>query len=146
MEPPNANEGALGVERSIALTVAARDVWSLIGDFAGLDRWMPGILAIDAVGQGVGAVRTVRAKAGSFEERLEASGPMWMRYTMLTGPLPAQNYCATLSVAETSDASCRVDWRSRFDAGVGVSPRTAVAAVEAVYAAGLKALARRFAT
>ena len=146
MEPPNTGEGALSAERSIALAVAARDVWSLIGDFAGLDRWMPGILAIGTAGEGVGTVRTVRTRAGVFVERLEASGPMWQRYAILTGPLPVQKYYATLLVTETSDVSCRVDWTSRFDAGVGVSPRTAVAAVEAVHAAGFRALTRLFAS
>jgi hypothetical protein len=138
------SEGALSAERSIALSVAARDVWSVVGDFAALDRWMPRILGIDAVGDGVGTIRTVRTKAGTFEERLDASGPMWVRYTLLTGPLPVQRYCATLSVIEISDATCRVDWTARFDGGVGVKPEVAVAAIEAVYAAGFRGLTRLF--
>jgi hypothetical protein len=136
--------GRLALERRLDLPAPAETVWSVIGHFATLDSWMPGVTGLELTGDGIGAVRTCHTILGRFEELLEELGRRSYTYAMLTGPLPVKDYHATLTVVAVSPTSCQVIWNSHFHAADGVDDRSARGAVEAVYAVGLGALARQF--
>lgn len=119
----------------------ATDVWEKLADFGGLDGWMPGVGKCEVEGDGVGAVRTISMGPVKIVERLEAIDPAArsLSYSLLEGPMPLENYLATIAVSETG-AGCRVDWSARFDLPEGVAEEQVAPGIEGGYGAGLKAL------
>ena len=122
--------------------VPADAVWERIADFGGLD-WMPGVESCSVEGEGVGAVRSVVMGPMTIRERLEhldAEGRT-LTYSIVEGPLPAENYVATITVSER-EGGCRVDWTATFDLPEGVDEGAIAPAVAAGYGGALKALER----
>jgi len=119
----------------------AGQVWALFRDFGGVMRYTPGLEACVLEGEGVGAVRTLTLPGGArLKERLEAFDDTGRRlqYSILEGPLPVEDYLATVEVHE-EDAGCRVDWSSGFTAPA-LEEGAAVGLIEGVYQAGVSGI------
>lgn len=118
---------------------SAERVWGLLGDFGGIDRFSDAIEKCTVEGEGVGARRTLSMGAISLVERLEAfDGPgRRLQYSIVEGPLPMENYLATIEVREDGTDACTVDWSGSFDPK-GISDEQAVAMVEGIYKGGIK--------
>jgi carbon monoxide dehydrogenase subunit G len=129
------------IEEEIAAPAAA--VWSVLGDFGGVGRWLPGAPKVETEGQGVGAVRTIPMGAARIRERLEAHDDAARRfeYSILEAPLPVKNYRATVSVESLGPQRCRVHWITRFEP-VGISAEQLAPGLEGAYRGGLKAVAK----
>ena len=124
---------------------SADAVWKVLADFGGLGDWAPGLEGCELEGEGVGAVRTLRMKGGVvMKERLESLDPAArvFSYSITDGPMPVQNYLATVRVTEAGD-TCRVDWGARFDPPEGVPGEAIGKGVSAAYSGMLKALKRK---
>ena len=127
------------------LSSSAKAVWALIGNFGEPQTWLPGIHKIEMQHAGATEVRICRTVVGEFREQLTGMGSMWCTYVILSGPLPVLNYEASLGVAgEENSDSCRVQWKSAFDATRGTGLGVARRKVAQLYDAGLRALQARF--
>ncbi len=88
-------------------------------DFAGLDRWFPGLSQLSVEGSGVGAVRSYRLGESRVRERLDAldDDGRGLGYTILEGPLPVTDFHARYSLLEKG-GSTRVVWLAQFEVGM----------------------------
>lgn len=128
------------VEEEYAAKAAV--IWEKIADFGGIDGWMPGVESCKATGQGVGAERRIAMGPIKIVERLEKLDPATrtLAYSIVEGPLPVQNYLATMTVSETGAESCHVDWSATFDLPDGLGEEQIVPAVQRGYQGALKGL------
>jgi len=126
------------VKVSERIEAAAKDVWELLRDFGGVQRFSPGIEACSVDGEGVGSVRTLTLAGGiRLQERLERfdDAGRTLQYSIVGGPLPFEGYLSTLSVVEEENG-CRIEWGSRFEPR-GVSEEQARTLVEGIYRGGI---------
>jgi carbon monoxide dehydrogenase subunit G len=123
---------------------SADEVWTYIGDFAGIDSWMPGVESCETDGEGVGSVRKVGMPGMSVEETLEALDPAArsISYSIGKGPLPVQNYLATIHVSEEG-TGCSVAWSAEFDLPEGIPDEPILQALEGAYGGALAALKKK---
>ena len=140
----------LDVRVTGALDAPAAEVWAFAGDFDGLPRWIPGIVASRVEGQGIGQVRhlTIKRRGPQFaQERLTArdDGAFHLVYEIVESSLPVSDYTSWFRLVPSADgARCTLDWRAIFVPGNGASPEDARAFVEGAYRAGLASLQDRF--
>ena len=130
----------IAVNEDYAATAA--DVWKKLADFGGLAGWMPGVEKCEVEGEGLGATRRVAMGPMTIVERLEAfdDAGRSLSYSIVEGPLPTQNYLATICVEETGENRCHVDWSASFDLPDGVAEEQIAPALEGAYGGALKAL------
>ena len=123
--------------------VQPQAIWDVVGKFAMIDAWHPGVEACEAVSLGGEPHRHVTVKGGGalILEKLVSNENMTQRYEIVESPLPVENYRATLTVFEHEGGS-RVFWSSSFEP----TGPDADDVVIAIYESGLKALQKRFGT
>lgn len=129
------------VQRDIEAPASA--VWNILRDFGGLTDWMPGLKRCDVEGEGIGATRRVYLSPEVFVgERLEKfdDSARSLSYAITEGPLPVQDYLATITVRELGEDRCHVDWTGRFALPDGMDDGPVKGALEANYGGALKAL------
>ncbi len=132
----------IAVTESTTINASAADVWVEVGGFNSLARWHPAVkisrqlhdqryltLANDA--------EIVEQETARNEDAMSYS------YRILSGPLPVEDYHATISVMPVGSDKAKVTWRSTFEAA-GVSDSEAEDAIRGVYKAGLQQLNRMF--
>jgi carbon monoxide dehydrogenase subunit G len=132
--------------------VSADSVWEVLGDFAGLASWLPGVSACAVDRPGVGGVRHVSLMDGSMvKEELVALDNDKRSYSYRIVEAPGisadTDYVATLVVVPTGEG-CRVDWSARFQADPAYAPdkvAKAQARAEQMYSFCLASLTSRFA-
>ena len=124
---------------------SADAVWKELSDFGGIAQWAPGMESAKLEGSGIGAVRVLGMKGGMvIKERLESldDSKRCLTYSIVEGPLPVENYLATVKVSEQG-SGCRVDWGARFDTPEGVPADAIGKGVEGAYSGMLVALKQR---
>lgn len=100
---------------------SADQVWQILADFGGIDKWAdPALIkSCESDGNAVGAVRTIVLADGAIiRERLESLEAPAKRFSYaILGecPLPVKDYCSIVKVTPTGDSSCMVDWQSTFE-------------------------------
>jgi hypothetical protein len=117
-------------------------VWKELADYGGIGAWAPGVVSCKVEGSGVGAVRHVEMPGNTImEERLESldDATTTLSYAIVGGPLPVENYLATIKVSANGSGS-RVDWGATFDAPAGVPADAIASGVEGAYNGMLAAL------
>ncbi len=141
------------IHESTVVGAPASEVWDLLRDFGGLDRWYPGVepddlrIVDDRAGDAVGAVRILEmAEDVTIRERLieHSDDQRFYTYTILDYPLPIRDYRATIrvhAVTDTDDAF--VEWSARFEIEPDLREE-AVQNIRSVYRGGLSALKERF--
>ncbi len=125
-------------------------VWAVIRDFNGLPNWLPafsdsrieGGLPSDAVG----CVRNFNLKeGGNIRERLLALSDVEYSctYTIISSPLPVENYVATLSLKPITDGNRTfAEWKAEFDSP---QPKEMIETIgNGVFQGGFDALKQRF--
>ncbi|WP_021591748.1 MULTISPECIES: SRPBCC family protein [Actinomadura] len=137
------------VVRTISLPVPAARAWDLIGDFAAVDRWMPGIDRLELRGGPPGTPeveRVVHSGGMEFVERLVAvdDAAMRMVYSMPDPPFPIADHQATLAVTADPGGGCTVSWSARFEADDGVVEAVDEQMGTGAFQVGLDALAKWF--
>lgn len=130
----------IAIEEDFAAKPAA--VWEKLADFGGLGEWMPGVESCETEGDGIGAVRTVAMGPVKVVERLEKFDPSarTLAYSIVEGPMPVQNYLATIRVTETGAESCHVDWTAAFDLPEGLTEEQIAPGLQGAYGGALEAL------
>ena len=106
------------VERNLAMPRSK--VFAALHDFGGIDKLLPDAIgSCDCIGEGVGAVRTIKMADGSgtVVERMEiAHEESIFGYSILSNDaIPMENYCATVILADTGDGGTAVSYGSNWD-------------------------------
>src|SRR4051794_15904451 len=120
------------------------EVWKLVSDFGGIIEALG--LPVDVEGDGVGAVRTISMGGSDTVERLEAldADAKSLTYSMVRGPLPVENYLATMQFTALGDGRTKLDWTATFDAARGGNADDLVPIVRSIYEGGIGGLQARF--
>jgi hypothetical protein len=127
------------------INASVDEVWAIVGDFNGLPKFVAAAVKSDVEGVGIGSVRTITLPDGALlTERLEEydSNGKTLKYAILEGPLPVENYLSTMEVKSTKNG-CEFEWSSQFD-GKGVTDEEARAAITGVYQLGFDGLTKIF--
>ena len=126
------------VKISDRIPAATSDVWDLISDFGGIERYSSGFQSVTCIGSGVGAVRTITLPNGAqIQERCELLDPARriLDYAIVAGALPLTDYSARIQLFEDG-AGTRIEWSSSFEPK-GISEAQGVAMVEGIYKGGI---------
>jgi len=104
------------VRQSTIIDAPVADVWRILRNFNGHDRWHPAIVASAIEGivpaDAVGSVRRLRLSDGSElrEQLLSLSDErLLLTYCLLDGPLPLIDYVASIRVKRVTDGD-RTFW------------------------------------
>ncbi len=130
---------SVNVQEQVA--ASADQVWQIMADFGGVDKWAdPNLIkSCESDGNSAGAVRTLTLADGAvIRERLEAIDASARRFTYaIIGecPLPVKDYVATAKVTELGADQCQVDWQSTFEP-IG-SVEEAEKMVQGIYVGGV---------
>lgn len=136
------------VRRSTIVDAPIEDVWAILRDFNGHDRWHPAI-ATSRIENGapsdlIGAVRDFRLADGSRirEQLLSLSDPDFsFTYCILEAPLPLMGYVASVRLKRVTDGNRTFwEWRSRFDPPPPERLRLTKLVAEDIYEAGFRAI------
>jgi mxaD protein len=108
------------VLQTITIDAPPETVWSIAGDFVGLDKWYPLIESSKRIlgrNNEVGCIRELtRLNGTKVEEKLVDYNP-WDRtltYTYAGGQPLSSDYFATLTVDDAGGGKSRVEWKARF--------------------------------
>ena len=90
--------------------------WDVVAAF-GECGWIPGIDGCELEGEGIGSVRKLKMGGMEIHERLEAFDPeaRTLSYSIIAGPMPTENYLATIILSAGSGGKVRVQWGAKFD-------------------------------
>lgn len=134
------------VSMSTKLGVSVEQLWDMIGGFHSISDWHPAIEKCDIEEQGKVTLRRLSlVGGGEIVERLEQSDDdaRSYSYSIVSSPLPVNNYKSTIHVHEDEDGNATVVWSSEFDSA-GASENDATKIVEGIYSAGLDNLKKMF--
>jgi mxaD protein len=135
------------VKASGTINASADEVWSLVSDFNGLDKFVEAVADCTTEGTGIGAVRTLTlADGGEVIEKLESldHDQRLLTYSIVESPMPIQNYTGTMQVDELEDRRSKFSWSSTFDAVDGTEDEMKEA-LKGLYNLGVKGLQQHFA-
>ncbi|HEX7954015.1 MAG TPA: SRPBCC family protein [Burkholderiales bacterium] len=111
----------LNIFHSITIDAPADEVWAVIGDFGGIQRWAPGTESSRLVlhqRNETGAIRLLRRRGDGTQvtEKLLDYDPYnrRMAYTYVDGVVRAADYYSEVVVRDAGDGRCVVEWRGRF--------------------------------
>lgn len=134
------------VSMSANLGVSVEQLWEMIGGFHSIADWHPAIEKCDIEEDGKVTLRRLSlVGGGEIVERLEKSDDdeRSYSYSILSSPLPIDNYTSTIRVLEGEDGKATVEWSSNFDSA-GAPEADAAKVVEGIYAAGFDNLKKMF--
>lgn len=129
------------------LNSSAENVWKTVSDFNGLSRFIPAIVKSTTAGTGIGAVRTLTLDNGAqIVEKLESMQETLSRslsYSIISSPLPLEDYFATIQVLDSGDNQCKVIWSSKFEPKE-TSEKEAQDIIKGIYKMGFDGLKELF--
>jgi NADPH:quinone reductase-like Zn-dependent oxidoreductase/uncharacterized protein YndB with AHSA1/START domain len=136
------------VHRSTVIDAPVEEVWRLLRDFNGHERWHPAVAASriedGRAGDEVGAVRRFRLRDGAElrEQLLRLSDrDRSFTYCLLESPIPLLGYVATVRLRPVTDGNRTFwDWRSSFAAPPGQEAELAALVSQEIYEAGFAAV------
>lgn len=139
------------VRESTIIDAPLDDVWRILRDFNGHDRWHPAV-ATSAIEDGlpvdaVGAVRRFRlADGGELREQLLSLSDAAHRltYCILEAPLPLMGYVATIRLKPVTDGDRTFwEWRSEFHPPPTREAELVALVRDGIYRAGFAAIRQR---
>lgn len=104
------------LEVTKVINAPADNVWNMIREFSGVERFLPWVASSCTHGKGVGATRTVVFKDGhQLLTRLETLDEQecTLSYSIVESTLPVENYLATIQVKKVEADQCEVGWTMR---------------------------------
>lgn len=138
----------VAVVRTAIVDAPLPEVWEVLRDFNGHDRWHPAV-ATSQVERGgdsdrVGCVRRFRLNDGSeLREKLLSLSDLEtaFSYCLLDTPVPLFNYVAHVRLLPVTDGDRTFwDWRSRFDTPKGREAELGRMVGDDIYQAGIDAI------
>ncbi|MFW6055556.1 MAG: SRPBCC family protein [Thermodesulfobacteriota bacterium] len=134
------------VEMKTTINAPAGDVWQTVSDFNGLGKFVAAVADSSVDGSGVGSKRTLTLQDGArLVERLESldDEARSLEYSIVSGPLPVENYLSRVQVKELGPGQCEVCWSSTFEPK-GIQEKEAKEAIQGIYSMGFDGLKRLF--
>jgi len=124
------------------------EVWTVIRDFNGLPKWLPGIKGSEIKGNGpadaIGAVRVmdIGTPGREVQEKLLAldDDAHFCTYSVVAGPLPVESLVATIRLCPITDTDRTFgEWTAEIEPKAGLEAK-ALALVEKVFGGGWRGL------
>ncbi|BCH23944.1 hypothetical protein MesoLjLc_36120 [Mesorhizobium sp. L-8-10] len=140
------------VRQSTVIDAPVDEVWRVLRDFNGHERWHPAIAA-SAIENGdpvdaVGAVRHFRlADGGELREQLLSLSDekRSLTYCLLEAPLPLMGYVASIRLKPVTDGDRTFwEWQSEFEPPAQRRAELVKLVTEDIYQAGFAAIRRLF--
>lgn len=134
------------VNMKTTINAPADEVWKTVSDFNGLGKFVAAVADSSVDGSGVEAKRTLTLQDGAqIVEKLKSldDGARTLKYSILSGPLPVDNYLSTVEVKELGPSECEVCWSSTFEPK-GAPEKDAQEAIQGVYSMGFDGLKKLF--
>ena len=134
------------VEATAEVPVGANVLWQEIGSFQGIGRWHPMLKKVEGEGEQPGSIRTPESANGrKAVERLREINPAqhFMRYEILSSPLPIKDFVVELRIAENGDGTSTVGWGGHFQAASADETKM-VEIIEGFLRAGLENLRQKY--
>jgi NADPH:quinone reductase-like Zn-dependent oxidoreductase len=136
------------IRQATIIDAPIEQVWDILRDFNGHDRWHPAIAASHIEGNEpstrVGAVRNFRLRDGSMlrEQLLALSDKdRSFRYCLLEAPIPLMNYVAEVRLRPVTDGDATFwEWSSRFDPPLRRRDELTALVTRDIYQAGFAAI------
>jgi hypothetical protein len=136
-----------GVNLKTTINAAADTVWQTVRDFNGLGAYVAAVANSSVDGSEVGCTRTLTLQDGAIIveklERFDDQGKA-LDYSIVSGPLPVEQYLSTIAVTAVGPNQCEVSWSSTF-APKGVSAEQAEEVISGIYTMGFDGLRKLFA-
>ena len=111
----------LTIFHTIAIDAPADQVWAMVGDFGGIQRWAPGTESSRLIlhdRNETGAIRLLRRRGDGTQvtEKLLEYDPYnrRMAYTYVDGVVRAADYYSEVMVKDAGNGRSIVEWRGRF--------------------------------
>lgn len=126
------------VSESARVQTSAENLWKLVGNFNDLDRWHPAV----KISRQLSDQRFLELQDGAEiveQQTARDDAQMSYSYRIVSGPLPVQQYQATISVRAVGSDQSEVTWSSDFRPD-GVSSMEAEKVIKGVYQAGFQQL------
>lgn len=131
--------GKVSVKKTVQAT--AEKVWSMVSEWGGTHKWIPGVGPVTVDGTGIGSTRSADLDPatgfpGRITESLDSFDEQAMHFSYSVAgksPLPIKNYIATMKVEKSSEASCEVCWESTWEVDGELSEAELLAAFEGLY-------------
>lgn len=136
------------VLRSTVLPASTDDVWEVLRDFNGHDRWHPAVansnIERNTMSDQVGCVRRFKLEDGSeLREQLLALSDIEQAfsYCLLETPIPLFNYVAHVRLFPITDGDHTFwEWESKFDTRPGEEDSMERLVGDNIYTAGFEAI------
>ncbi|MFX0200016.1 MAG: SRPBCC family protein [Candidatus Hodarchaeota archaeon] len=128
------------------VNTSAAKLWEIVSDFNGLPKFLAAATKSTMEGSGVGAFRTLTLADGTqIVEKLESLDEQTksLSYSIVSGPLPVENYVSTMKVLEISENQSEFEWSSSFEPK-GVPEAEAKKTFEDIYSMGFDGLKNLF--
>lgn len=113
-------------------------LWAIIGDFCGIDRWLPGIERVETE-EGGKRRRIILPDGGIVleEEIARDEDAMSLTYIVISAPMPFNDYRSTMRV-ESRGEGCTLYWTASFNPN---GPEEKVARlIDSLYRVGINGL------
>lgn len=117
-----------------------------VSDFNGLGKFVAAVADSSVDGTGVGSQRTLTLQdGGQIVKRLESldEAGRTFEYSIVSGPLPVDNYRSRVEVKELGSSECEVRWSSTFEPK-GISDKEAEVTIQGIYSMGFDGLKKLF--
>ena len=103
--------------------LSAESVWKVIGDFEGIRKWAPAVMAerVEQTAEGKVRVLSMPPEGREVRELLAAQEPYSYTYKFLGETANARNYHGTVRVIPVDASRSTIELRSDFEAGAGLS-------------------------
>ncbi len=107
------NPSGVPIVASVVVNCHAHRLWSMVGQFAGFDAFIPALSHIETIGNGVGALRMKVFRDGNrVVEQLNSRDEhaMHMTWTTIYNTLGVARLWAAISVDALGDECSRATW------------------------------------
>lgn len=145
--------GSLKITEQGDLNANADKVWSVIGEFGGLAKWLGGgnmSLELKGTSTDAGSTRTLTMGNGfSITEALvdySAENRYYSYIVVSGGGGNVKNYLSTLKVVPTGANTSKVVWTATFDPMEGVDDAAAKESMSNVYKGAIEGIKKLFNT
>ena len=131
------------VTKTGTFAASPADLWAMVSDFGGLDKFIDAMDPYETVGEGLGAKRSIPMGGGMVVETLDAldDDARSLTYSIVESPLPFKDYSAVMTVSESGASGSELTWTGTFEPA-GASKENAEKLAGNIYSGGIAGFAK----